>query len=80
MIERRSRLRRVVEVELPAALIVLFALAPYAWMILTSVKPNADLAVFPVRYWPSEATLEHYRTLWERTAFAAAPRRRTPIG
>ena len=74
MIERRSRLRRVVEVELPAALIVLFALAPYAWMILTSVKPNADLAVFPVRYWPSEATLEHYRTLWERTAFAAALR------
>jgi multiple sugar transport system permease protein len=74
VIERRSRARRAVEVELPALLIVLFALAPYAWMVLTSIKPNADLSVFPVRYWPSSATLEHYRTLIERTSFAAALR------
>ena len=39
MIERRSRTRRLFEVELPVLLIVLFALAPYAWMVLTSIKP-----------------------------------------
>jgi multiple sugar transport system permease protein len=70
MIERRSRLRRTVEIELPVLAIVAFAIAPYAWMIVTSVKPNAELALYPLRYLPSAATLEHYRVLLARTSFA----------
>ena len=70
MIERRSRTRRFLEVELPVLLIVLFAIAPYAWMILTSIKPQAELSIWPVQYLPREATLQHYRDLISRTSFA----------
>jgi multiple sugar transport system permease protein len=38
-------------------------------MLLTSIKPNADLSQFPVRYLPSSTTFEHYQTLIQRTSF-----------
>ena len=70
MIDRRSRTRRLLEVELPVLLVVLFAIAPYAWMILTSIKPQAELSIWPVQYLPREGTLQHYRDLISRTSFA----------
>ena len=70
MIERRSRLRRVVEIEIPILMVVAFALAPYLWMVLTSVKPDADIVAFPLRYLPSRLTFEHYETLLEQTSFS----------
>ena len=71
MIDRRSRLRRSLELHLPLALILLFALAPYAWMVLTSVKPNEAIAAFPVQYMPAHPTQEHYGALLARTSFAS---------
>ena len=50
--------------------ILLFALLPFAWMVLTSIKPAPELAEWPVRYLPREATLDHYRELIQRTSFA----------
>lgn len=70
MIERRSRLARICQIELPMLAIVLFAVGPYVWMILTSIKSEADIAAFPVRYLPTEATLQHYRMLLEKTSFS----------
>ena len=70
MIERRSRLARILQVELPTLAIVGFAILPYLWLVLTSFKSNADIAAFPVRYLPTEWTLEHYRMLLARTSFA----------
>jgi multiple sugar transport system permease protein len=69
MIDRRSRIRRVLEVELPVLAIVAFALAPYAWMIVTSLKVNSEIIRVPVTYWPEQVTLEHYRALFSRTTF-----------
>ena len=66
---KRTRLRQLLEVELPVLLIVVFALAPYVWMVLTSVKPSSAIATFPVQYLPAEPTLEHYRVLLARTSF-----------
>jgi multiple sugar transport system permease protein len=63
-------LRRIVRVEIPVLAILVFALAPFAWMLLTSVKPTADLSIFPVRYLPSKITFEHYEYLLERTSFS----------
>ncbi|WP_293810742.1 carbohydrate ABC transporter permease [uncultured Bosea sp.] len=69
MIRRRSFIRNLIQVEIPVLLVLAFALAPFAWMLLTSIKPNADLSQFPVRYLPSSTTFEHYRTLIQRTSF-----------
>ena len=70
MIDRRSPARRLLEVELPVLAILAFALAPYLWMVLTSIKPQADLSRWPVQYLPSPATLDHYRELIGRTTFS----------
>jgi multiple sugar transport system permease protein len=69
MTRRRSFARNLIQVEIPVLLVLAFALAPFVWMLLTSIKPNADLSQFPVRYLPSSATFEHYRTLIQRTSF-----------
>ena len=69
MIDRRSAARRFIEVETPVLFILAFALAPYAWMVLTSIKPQVELATWPVQYLPRNATLEHYRVLLSRTSF-----------
>jgi multiple sugar transport system permease protein len=71
MISRMSRTRRILQVEIPVLAILAFALAPFVWMLLTSVKPTADLSAFPVRYLPSRFTLEHYAMLLQRTSFSA---------
>lgn len=70
MSRRMSFRRRLVLVEIPVLAILAFALAPFLWMLITSVKPTADLSLFPVRYWPSRFTLEHYAMLLQRTSFA----------
>jgi multiple sugar transport system permease protein len=70
MIDRRSRLARVAQVEIPVLVIVCFALAPYLWMILTSIKPSQELAEWPVHYLPRQATMEHYRELITQTSFS----------
>jgi multiple sugar transport system permease protein len=69
MIDRRSRLRRFVEVEIPVLAILAFALAPYAWMLLTSLKPQSELAQSPITYLPRAITLDHYAELFQRTSF-----------
>ena len=66
---RRTPLRRILEVELPVIAIVAFALAPYIWMMITSLKPEGEIAKWPVAYWPHDLTFEHYQYLLRRTAF-----------
>lgn len=70
MIDRRSPLARALQIDLPVAVIVAFALGPYLWMVLTSLKSEADIAAVPVRYLPTEVTLQHYRMLLDKTSFA----------
>ena len=67
---RMSRAARILQIELPVLAILALALLPFAWMILTSVKPTPELAEWPIRYLPREATLDHYRQLLQRTSFA----------
>lgn len=70
MIERRSRLARIVQIEIPILVVIVFALAPYVWMMLTSIKPDTDITSFPLRYLPTKVTFEHYETLLAHTSFA----------
>jgi multiple sugar transport system permease protein len=46
----------------------LAVLAPIAWGVLTSMKPQASIAVYPPQWLPSPPSLEHYRLLWGRGA------------
>jgi len=71
MVNRRSTAARILQVELPILLIIVFAIGPYLWMVLTSLKPDDDISQWPLRYLPSHITFEHYDTLLEQTSFAA---------
>jgi multiple sugar transport system permease protein len=67
----RARTRQAILAYLTAAPFVLFALFPFVWMLITSLKQNRELYdlsqnPFLIR---DGITWEHYRFLLERTAF-----------
>ena len=57
--------RRSVQLLAHAVLIAttLFVLFPYAWMLVTSIKPIADVVAWPVRWLPRVVTLENYAAI-----------------
>lgn len=65
-----KRLRRLFGTELPMAAILVFALAPFVWMTLSSLRPDAELTETPIRLFPRTLTLVHHIELLERTSFA----------
>ena len=40
-----------------------FVLFPYAWMLVTSIKPVADVVAWPIRWLPRTVTLENYAAI-----------------
>ena len=68
---RRRPLARLLTLHLPLALIVLFALGPYLWMLLTSIKPEAVLFSAQRTLLPHAATLDNYVRLFTKTSFVA---------
>ena len=46
-------------------------LFPFAWTVITSITPGANLGQAPT-LWPEEPSLEAYRTLFERGGFGQA--------
>ena len=63
-------MRRFFGTELPVLLILLFALGPFGWMVLSSLRPEADLTRPPLRLLPDTLTLVHHIELLARTSFA----------
>jgi ABC-type glycerol-3-phosphate transport system permease component len=46
-----------------------FVLFPYAWMVVTSIKPIADVVAWPIRWLPRTVTLENYAAILGDTRF-----------
>jgi len=49
-----------------AAVVVLF---PLLWMVLTSLKPEADVVRFPPSLWPNRWSFDAYTNVWQRIPF-----------
>ncbi len=64
-------LSRLAFAVLVAALLV-FLLFPFAWALVSSLKPNEELFATPVRYVPEHVTLEHYREVLANGDFQTA--------
>lgn len=67
MVAKRSFLRRILTVDLPMALILVFALGPYLWMLITSL--TAESRLFTSGPSLIGATFENYRTLFDKVGF-----------
>lgn len=66
---RPGTLRRVLTTDLPMLAIVLFALAPFGWLLLTSLTPTARLSAQGVSLGPSGWSLGNYGRLFRETSF-----------
>ncbi len=65
-----NRLRRLLGTEFPVAIILAFALLPWVWMMLSSIRPDSELTHSPIALWPHQLTLIHHIELLRRTSFA----------
>jgi multiple sugar transport system permease protein len=64
-----STTRRILTTDLPVFLIVLFAMGPFAWMVLTSLTPTATLNATGVSVSPAGWSLDNYIRLLRQTSF-----------
>lgn len=66
----RSR-DRVARVALYAVLVLglLVVVGPFLWMVLSSLKPEAEIRAVPPTWWPDTLTLGNYRDLFARLDF-----------
>ncbi len=67
---RPTPLRRALTLHLPMLAIVLFAIGPYLWMLLTSLRVESTLFAPNRTLWPAELTPANYLRLFTRTSFA----------
>jgi trehalose/maltose transport system permease protein len=54
------------------AFILLYTLFPFYWAVVPSITPDNDLYVYPVRYFPTTITLEHYDAVFSNGGFMRA--------
>jgi len=47
-----------------ALLILIYVLAPYCWLIISSVSTKADLLTVPMRWFPTRPTFENYAKIF----------------
>ena len=55
-----STFRRILTTDLPVLLIVLFAMGPFVWMVLTSLTPTEALNATGVSVSPAGWSLDNY--------------------
>ena len=67
--KRPGTLWRILTTDLPVALLVIFAMAPFAWMILTSLTPTSALNASGVSLSPAGWSADNYVRLFEQTSF-----------
>ncbi|HYZ25215.1 MAG TPA: carbohydrate ABC transporter permease [Rhodopila sp.] len=65
----RRQVRVFVGTELPVLALVGFAVLPWLWMILSSIRPERELTQSPILLWPQTVTLAQYIDLLRRTNF-----------
>lgn len=54
---------------LPLAIFLLWTLAPFYWIVITSLKTSKEVFAKPLTYWPEKLTFENYINLFKRLGF-----------
>jgi len=66
---KRARLTLLLGTEIPILAFLAFAILPWFWMMLSSIRPERDLTQSPIVLWPGTLTLINYIELLQRTSF-----------
>jgi ABC-type glycerol-3-phosphate transport system permease component len=48
------------------SLLCFVTIAPFAWVVLTSIKPNSEIYTTKLQILPQNPTLEHFQTIFEK--------------
>lgn len=67
---KRARLTLLLGTEIPILAFLAFAILPWFWMMLSSIRPERDLTRSPIVLWPETLTLINFIELLQRTSFA----------
>jgi multiple sugar transport system permease protein len=70
----RKRLSLFLGTEIPVAAMVGFAVLPWLWMMLSSIRPERDLTTTPIVLMPHTLTMATHIELLARTSFASSLR------
>jgi trehalose/maltose transport system permease protein len=54
------------------AAIFVYALFPFYWAVRSAFMPSAELFSTPIKYWPTDPTLNHFREVLESSFFRRA--------
>jgi multiple sugar transport system permease protein len=68
-VNKQSFLKRLLTIHIPVLLVVILAIGPFAWMILTSLTPSADIVATGVSLTPEGWGIDNYTRLLEQTSF-----------
>ena len=50
-------------------IVIIFAIAPILWTIITSLKPEADIVTNELQYLPRNITFDNYVAIWNRSGY-----------
>lgn len=67
MITSEKRSPRWIYLVLTLGLILM--IIPFLWMVVSSIKPEAEVRAIPPTWWPQTVTLENYESLFRRLDF-----------
>lgn len=65
----KKLLGRVITLYLPLTMFLVMMLAPFYWIVATSLKTSAEVFARPLTYWPRLLTVENYQYLFTKLGF-----------
>ncbi len=68
-VRQKRRIGRIFWLYLPLAVFVAITLAPFYWILVTSLKTSTEVFARPITYWPRELTFDNYRYLFVDLGF-----------
>lgn len=68
-VKQRRKIGRIFWLHLPLAVFLVITLAPFYWILVTSLKTSTEVFARPITYWPKAPTFDNYRYLFMDLGF-----------
>ncbi len=66
----RTKLINLFSIYLPLAVLTVFTLTPFYWLLNTALKQEGNITKIPIQYWPSPATIDNFINMWRNMNFS----------
>lgn len=67
--KKESIVKKIFLLYVPLTVLMIFLLFPFYWTFVTSIKPESEICLRAVHYWPENPTVEVYGRLFTRMNF-----------